>query len=213
MRAGWPYGVLASSLIAQAEKVAIGTRIYAGRIVNSSTVRAAVLAAFGAPTALFAGRISSTTTVRSATLTDDEGVAHSYYRVQVLDNNGSGFTSIGCQLNMYVTTDGTGTNQVTGGTLTGSAPGVFGNDLPNLLDGIDGSQWAVSETGNDYVTYQFPSAVSLHSIKMKVVPGQEALMPSHFKILSSDDGSTFTTLLEITSENWLSGAGTRVYSF
>jgi hypothetical protein len=152
-------------------------------------------------------------TLNGATVVSDSAGAHLYWQVQVLDNNGSGFTSIGCKLVMFLSSDGSGTNLVSGGTLTGSAPGVFGNDLANLLDGLDGSQWAVNETGNDFVTYQFASAVGPHSITMKVVSGQEALMPSHFKIRWSNDGVSFTTALDVTGENWLSGAGERVYSF
>jgi hypothetical protein len=141
---------------------------------------------------------------------------HTYWRIKVTQNNGSGFTSIGSALRMYASTDGSGDNLVSslGGSITGSAAGVFGNVLANLLDGNDGTQWAVSETGNDYVTFHFPHPVNINSVTMKLstAGGQNGLMPMDFAVLYSDDGSTFTQKWSESGEDWTSGSTERVYA-
>lgn len=128
-------------------------------------------------------------------------VTRRYWRVRATQNNGDSFTTLGSRLEMFAGFDRINLSTASA-SAAGSSAGVFGNVVANAFDDDVTTKWAVTETGNDWLSYDFGTTVQINGIRLQCPPTQAAVMARDFDVQSSPDNSTWTTEWSVTAQSW-----------
>ena len=103
---------------------------------------------------------------------------------------------------MFSTSDQTGENLAAGSTVTSSGSYAAAHGPSGVVDGQLDTYWEstafVLGSTTAWVRFDLPSAVALRSVRMAGgIPGYANETPRDFLIQGSDDGATWTTLLDV----------------
>lgn len=113
--------------------------------------------------------------------------AHTYWRINVSANNGSGFLQI-AEIEMRIAYGGV--DQCTGGTATAS--GQFSSFAPSLaFDNDNATRWC-SNISTGWIRYQFSSPVDIIEYTIRAHTADNASAPRDWTFEYSDDGTNWT---------------------
>jgi hypothetical protein len=114
--------------------------------------------------------------------------AHRYWRIFCSNNNGGGSFTALAEVEFRIG----GTDQTGTGTAYGSNQ-LSGNEYSKAFDNNSTTAWAASGVTNQYIAYDFGSAIAIEDVTVMPDLGLVTSAPKDCNVQYSDDNSTWTT--------------------